>query len=79
MAGGINTPGQEVEKMTSIKHSGQYTAVIDRKDKTIKVRSRISSWNVGCEISADRESLDIAIERMKLEDLIESGYRLTRE
>ena len=65
--------------MTSIKHSGQYTALISKRDKTIKVRSRISSWNVGCEIPADRESLDIAIERMKLEDLIESGYRLTRE
>ena len=65
--------------MTSIKHSGQYTALIDRKDKTIKVRSRISSWNVGCEIPADRESLDIAIERMELDPLIESGYRLTRE
>jgi len=72
-------PSQPRNEMTSIKHSGQYTAVIDRKDKTIKVRSRISSWNVGCEIPADRESLDIAIERMELDPLIESGYRLTRE
>jgi len=65
--------------MTSVKHSGQYTAVIDRKDKTIKVRSRISSWNVAYEIEADLESLDQAIDMMQLEDMIEDGYKLIRE
>ena len=65
--------------MTSIKHSGQYTAVIDQKERTIKVRSRISSWNVAYEIEADLESLDQAIDMMQLEDLIEDGYKLTRE
>ena len=72
-------PSQPRNEMTSIKHSGQYTAVIDRKERTIKVRSRISSWNVGCEIEADLESLDQAIDMMQLEDLIEDGYKLTRE
>ena len=72
-------PSQPRNEMTSIKHSGQYTAVIDRKDKTIKVRSRISSWNVAYEIEADLESLDQAIDMMQLEDLIEDGYKLTRE
>ena len=65
--------------MTSIKHSGQYTAVISRKDKTIKVRSRISSWNVAYEIESDLESLDQAIDMMQLEDMIEDGYKLIRE
>jgi len=65
--------------MTSIRHSGQYTAVISRKDKTIKVRSRISSWNVAYEIESDLESLDQAIDMMQLEDMIEDGYKLIRE
>jgi len=65
--------------MTSIRHSGNYSAVIDQKDKTIKVRSRISSWNVAYEIEADLESLDQAIDKMELDDLIEQGYQLTRE
>ena len=65
--------------MTSIKHSGQYTAVIDRKEKKIRVRSRISSWNVAYEIESDLESLDQAIDMMQLEDMIEDGYKLIRE
>ena len=65
--------------MTSIRHSGQYTAVIDRKEKKIRVRSRISSWNVAYEIESDLESLDQAIDMMQLEDMIEDGYKLIRE
>ena len=65
--------------MTSIRHSGQYTAVIDRKEKKIRVRSRISSWNVAYKIESDLESLDQPIDMMQLEDMIEDGYKLIRE
>ena len=72
-------PSQPRNEMTSIKHSGQYTAVIDQKERTIKVRSRISSWNVAYKIEADLETIDQAIDNMQLEDLIADGYQITRE
>jgi len=65
--------------MSSVRHSGNYSAVIDQKDKTIKIRSRISSWNVAYKIEKDLETIDQAIDMMQLEDLIEDGYKLTRE
>jgi len=62
-----------------LRHSGNYTAVIDPKDRTIKVRSRISTWNVAYEIQPDRESLAQAIEKMELESLLDQGYILEKE
>ena len=65
--------------MPNIKHSINYTAVIDDFYKTVKIRSRISCWNIGREVQPDLETIDLAIERMELEDYQDQGYKLVRE
>ena len=64
--------------MPNIKHSINYTAVIDDFYKTVKIRSRISCWNIGREEESP-ETIDEAIERMELEDYQAQGYKLVRE
>jgi len=65
--------------MPNIKHSINYTAVIDDFYKTVKIRYRISCWNIGREEDHPEETIDLAIEKLELEKLQQQGYKLVRE
>ena len=65
--------------MSSLRFSGQYCAVIDQRERTISIRSRITEWNLVMLEDPDQEDLDQAIEKMDLDEFIEKGYKLTRE
>ena len=64
--------------MTIIKHSLNFTALIDDLYKTVKIRYRISCWNIGRE-EDHPETLDQAIEKMDLQSYQDQGYKLVRE
>ena len=64
--------------MTSIKYSINYTAVIEDLEKKIVIRDRFSTWNL-CGTGENPETIDEAIDKMDLDPLIDSGYKIIRE
>ena len=64
--------------MPNIKHSINYTAVIHDFYKTVKIRYRISCWNIGRE-EDHPETIDQVIEKLELESYQDQGYKFIRE
>jgi len=65
--------------MSALRFSGQYCAVIDQRERTIRIRSRITEWNLVMLDDPAQEDLDQAIEKMELDEFIDRGYKIIRE
>jgi len=65
--------------MSAIRYSGNYTAVIDHRERTVTIRSRITEWNLVMLDDPAQEDLDQAIEKMELDEFIDRGYKIIRE
>ena len=64
--------------MSAIRYSGNYTAVIDHRERTVTIRSRISEWSLLQADDQDDEDMEMAIDFMDLNEFIEIGYKLER-
>ena len=64
--------------MSAIRYSGNYTAVIDHRERTVTIRSRISEWSLLQADDQDDEDMEMAIDFMDLDELIKIGYKLER-